>query len=73
MAIPKALTYFHRQILLKMLSWEALSRPTSIKLKKIFSDENLLMNLDNTDFVDQLISSVMKTEDNQIMEEFKKN
>jgi len=35
------LPYFHTEIMKKMLSWEATERPTSIKLKKIFSDENL--------------------------------
>lgn len=56
-----------------MLSWEASDRPTSIKLKKIFSDENLEDNLNNKDFVDQLIDSTMNADDNQMMDEFNKN
>ena len=50
--VSKNLPYFHTQVLKIMLSWEALERPTSIKLKKMFSDENLQDNLDNKDFVD---------------------
>ena len=56
-----------------MLRWEATERPSSIKLKKIFSDDNLFVNLENKDYVDNLIQSVMKTDDNQMMEEIKNN
>jgi hypothetical protein len=62
--VAKNLPYFHEHILKRMLSWEASERPTSIKLKKMFSDENLIDNLENKDFVDQLIESTMKTDDN---------
>jgi hypothetical protein len=46
-AVCPNLPYFHRQILMKMMSWDASDRPTSIKLKKMFGDENLEENLDN--------------------------
>lgn len=67
------LPYFHVQILKKMLSWEALERPNSVKLKRIFSDDNLTDNLDNKDYVDQLIESTMKMDDSQMMDEINQN
>jgi hypothetical protein len=59
------LPYFLKAVLKKMLRWEALERPSMIKLKKIFEDphSNLQDNLDNKDYVDELIESVMKMED----------
>ena len=55
-----------------MLSWETLDRPTSIKLKKIFSDPNLPENLDTKDFVDQLIASTMSLDDASLIEDLNK-
>jgi hypothetical protein len=68
----EGLPYFHREILKKMLRWDALERPTSIKLKRMFSDEKncLLDNLDNVDFVDELIGSIMKTDDTEMIDKF---
>ena len=60
MAINKCqsnLSYFHRQILRRMLAWEAEERPTFIELKEIFntSAQVLKLNFDNEAFVEGLL------------------
>ena len=48
-----------------MLKWDAGERPTFIKLMKMFEDEDgqLMDNMDNKDFVDDLIRSKMNIND----------
>jgi hypothetical protein len=55
-----------------MLSWDTFDRPTALKLKKMFSDENLADNLSNQDFVDQLITSTMTSDEAQLLEDMNK-
>jgi hypothetical protein len=58
MAINKCqsvLPYFHRQILRRMLAWDAEDRPTFIELKEIFQSPQVRLNFDNEGFVDSLI------------------
>ena len=57
------LPYFLKAILRCMLKWEAQERPNFIKLMKMFEDPNnkLMENLDNQDFVDDLIESIMSS------------
>mmetsp|Transcript_12449 Transcript_12449/g.20919 ORF Transcript_12449/g.20919 Transcript_12449/m.20919 type:complete len:467 (-) Transcript_12449:303-1703(-) len=65
------LPYFLQAVLKRMLRWEALERPSAIKLRRIFEDEdnNLEGNLDNRDYVDDLIQRVMKVDDSSIIDE----
>ena len=53
----KNLPYFLKAVLKQMLKWEAQERPNFIKLMKLFADESnqLMDNLDNKDYVDDLI------------------
>ena len=52
-----------------MLKWDALERPSMIKLKQIFQDskDDLKENFDNKGYVDELIERVMKMEDSEIL------
>ncbi len=57
MSLNKAqsqLPYFHRQLLRRMLAWEAEERPTFIELKEIFQSPQVRLNFDNEAFVDSL-------------------
>jgi len=58
MSLNKAqsqLPYFHRQLLRRMLSWEAEDRPTFIELKEIFQSPQVRLNFENEAFVDSLM------------------
>ena len=59
------LSYFLKAILRCMMKWEAQERPNFIKLMKMFEDPNnkLIQNLDNKDFIDDLIQGIMKSND----------
>jgi hypothetical protein len=58
-----------------MLSWDAHTRPNFIKLRMIFDDpdQRLLQNWDNKDFVDSLIESTMKKDDQSLITALNQN
>ena len=58
-----------------MLSWDAHNRPNFIKLRMIFDDpdQRLLQNWDNKDFVDSLIESTMKKDDQSLITALNQN
>jgi hypothetical protein len=54
------LTYFHKQVLRKMLAWEAEERPTFVELRDIFQSAQVRLNLDNEAFVESLMKDKIK-------------
>jgi hypothetical protein len=63
---PLTLTCFHRQLLRKMLAFEAEDRPHFIELEDIFRSPQLQLNMENQQFVEGIIREKIRECGNQL-------